>query len=196
MSYIFQSFIKIFKHSNVLSIISKNMDIKKDYSVSFSRRVAAFSIDILVINIFIVSQFSNALSRYIGGTTLSQAITSVMNMPSGMYMVLFIISILALLYFTFFEYYIGQTVGDMLLGIRTISLKEDAGKISLWSAALRNCYVLPFFPFYIFWVVEPLHLAFYKERFLEKITFTKTISARNIIQQKEQYKEYKLEKVK
>ncbi|MGV8172279.1 MAG: hypothetical protein ACP5OA_06325, partial [Candidatus Woesearchaeota archaeon] len=73
--------------------------------------------------------------------------------------------------------------------------KDEENNISLWKAVIRNCYILPFFPFYIFWIVEPMYLAFYKERFLEKITHTRTICYSNDITYKTKYKEYKLEKV-
>lgn len=164
-------------------------------AVSFWRRTAAFLTDLLLINIVIISQFGTALQGYMRNITLEKGITGQVTLPSGLYVMLFVISLLALLYFTFFEYYLGQTVGDMLFKIKTISLKRPDGKISLWTAAVRNCYIIPFFPFYIFWFVEPMHLAFYKERFLERITITKTVMVSVSGRQKGRYTDYRLEKV-
>jgi uncharacterized RDD family membrane protein YckC len=163
--------------------------------VSFWRRAAALFIDLMIINLVIISNFGNALNRYLDNITLGQSMKSQISLPSEVYIIIFIIALLALFYFTFFEYYLGQTIGDMIFRIRTVSLRKNSGKISLWSAAVRNCYILPFFPFYIFWIVEPLYLAFYKERFLEKITFTKVIMDSSNSGRKMRYKDYKLEKI-
>lgn len=83
----------------------------------------------------------------------------------------------------------------MLLKIKVISIIDTHQEITIPRALLRNCFILPFFPFYIFWVVEPLYLAFYKERFLEKITGTKTVYEYEKDHTKGYVKEYKLDKV-
>lgn len=166
-----------------------------EYAVTFWRRAAAFLTDLMIINIITVSQFSTILYKYADGITLSKGMTRQINLPSEVYIILFIISMMALLYFTFFEYYLGQTVGDMIFRMKVVSLKETDERISLWTAVVRNCFIMPFFPFYIFWVIEPLYLAFYRERFLEKITFTKTVVSSATGRSKNNYKEYKLEKV-
>ena len=81
--------------------------------------------------------------------------------------------------------------------IKSVSIKNKDTQIGLWEAALKNCFVLPFFPFYIFWIIDPIYLIFYKERFLEKITFTKTIhDSEKITKKIKNYdEEYKLSKV-
>jgi len=171
-------------------------DYSSDNTVGFWKRTLSFLMDILIINLVIVSPFRGIFSGYINSGSLKQSLSlGAMTMPSNMYWAIFFIFLLALLYFTFFDYYLGQTPGQMLLKIKTISIKEKDGQIKLWTAALRNCYILPFFPFYIFWVVEPLYLAFYKERLLEKITFTKTVYESDKQSNKNIYKEYKLNKV-
>jgi hypothetical protein len=86
----------------------------------------------------------------------------------------------------------------MFVKIKVISVIDtDRGTqgITMPRALLRNCFVLPFFPFYVFWFVEPLYLAFYKERFLERITGTKTVFESEKNQIKGYAKEYKLDKV-
>jgi uncharacterized RDD family membrane protein YckC len=167
-------------------------------TVGFWRRALAFLIDIVIINIIIASPFRNILYKQFGNLSVAEAFNiGSTAVSSTLYWMMFILSVLALLYFTFFEYYLGQTPGNMLTKIRIISLKDGDKKVGLWRAAVRNCYVFPFFPFYIFWIIEPIYLAFYRERFLEKITFTRTVyesydyGSRKI----KTYKDYKLEKV-
>ena len=163
--------------------------------VKFWRRAAAFVTDMMIINLVVISQFNSALRGYIGDITLRKSLSGQIALPSGLYTMIFVISLLALFYFTFFEYYLGQTIGDILFKIKTIALKEHDGKIGLWTAALRNCYIIPFFPFYIFWIIEPLYLSFYGERFLERLTSTKTIMSSAVSGQNTKYKGYKLNKV-
>jgi uncharacterized RDD family membrane protein YckC len=181
-------------------IIDKTMN-NTNNIVGFWRRALAFILDLFIINLVIVSPFREMFSKYFYNGSLSQGLSQSLSfsetiLPSNLYWAVFLIFLLALLYFAFFEYYLGQTPGMMLLRIKAISLKEKDGQIKLWSAIVRNCYILPFFPFYIFWIIEPLYLAFYKERLLEKITFTKTIyESESYKKNKHIYEEYKLNKV-
>jgi uncharacterized RDD family membrane protein YckC len=147
-----------------------------DNVVSFWKRALALLIDLMVINLVIIYPFRGIFARYFSNMSILQSVSvNIETVPSNIYFALFFISLLALLYFSFFDYYLGQSPGKMLLKIKVISLKERSGKIGLWSALLRNCWILPFFPFYVFWIIEPIYLAFYKEGFLERITFTKTV---------------------
>jgi len=106
--------------------------------------------------------------------------------PMKIYFIVFIIFILSMLYFTFFEYYLSQSPGQLLMKIKVESDKD----IGFFKSLLRNIYLLPLFPFYLLWIIEPLYLIFYKERLLEKITNTRTV-----MQKSELYKKYNLRKV-
>jgi uncharacterized RDD family membrane protein YckC len=166
--------------------------------VGLGKRFFSFILDFLIINLVIIYPFRGMFIKYFNGLTIRQAWSSNnLVLPSSAYWAILIISMLALLYFTFFDYYLGQTPGKMLLKIKIISTKDDKKGVDMWRALLRNCFVLPFFPFYIFWFVEPIYLAFYKERFLEKITSTKTVNEddSNRDSSKRYTKEYKLDKV-
>ena len=169
--------------------------------VSYSRRAISLLLDLLVINLVIIYPFRGIFVKYFGKLTLAQSFSDTIILPTNVYLALFFISLLALLYFTFFDYYLGQTPGMMILKLKSISLRSEDQRIGLWTAILRNCFILPFLPFYIFWVVEPIYLAFYKERLLEKITFTKTVNEIekfdriNSSDRKDYYKGYKLGKV-
>lgn len=133
----------------------------------FWRRALAFVFDLLVINLIIAWPFQSVLQDF--------ALTSLSfdsALPIKVYFIVFLIFIMALLYFTFLEYYLGQTPGQIMFKIATVS---DNNNMTISKALFRNIFILPFFPFYIFWIVEPLHLAFYKQRILERWTRTNTV---------------------
>lgn len=135
-----------------------------EINVGFWRRTLSFIVDLMIINMVIFYPFRDIFTKHpIGWESLSEAIIS-----SEMYLAIFLMSVLALMYFAFFEYYLSQTPGQMMLRIKVV---QDVG---FWKAVIRNCYILPFFPFYALWIVEPIYLALYGERLLEKITGTCT----------------------
>lgn len=142
-------------------------DATQNNSASFWKRTAAFVFDLLVINLIIAWPFQSTLSQYAMKEFSLDAV-----LPEYAYFIVFIIFLLAMLYFTFLEYYIGQTPGQMLMNIESVALD---GNMTFWKALLRNIFILPFFPFYILWFLEPIHLAFYKQRLLERWTGTNTV---------------------
>lgn len=158
-------------------------------TVGFWKRTMAFVFDLLVINLIIFYPFQKVFTSYMGAKSSIIALGE-SSLPSKILFTILMISILALLYFTFFEYYLSQTLGQMLLEIKVVSLTSD--ELSFWKSILRNCFILPFFPFYLFWFVEPLHMAFYKDRFLERITQTRTIAHKDY---KNYLQGYRLQKV-
>ncbi|MGV8150684.1 MAG: RDD family protein [Candidatus Woesearchaeota archaeon] len=152
----------------------------------FWKRAFAFIFDLLIINLVIGWPFQNTLQGY---SMKNIGIDTVF--PAKTYFIIIIIFILALLYFTFFEYYIGETPGQTMFNIESIS---NSGEMTIWKALARNIFILPLFPFYIFWIIEPLHLAFYKQRLLEKWTNTSTIMKSQSLNKKYMQK-YNLKKV-
>jgi uncharacterized RDD family membrane protein YckC len=178
------------------------MGVDANNRVGFWKRTFSLIIDLLIINLVIIYPFKNSLVKYFGSMTIASSIAAAdQTMPMSIYWILFIISLLALLYFTFFEYFLGASPGQMLLRIKVVSIDAIKSKnsknsgssesISFWRALLRNCFILPFFPFYVFWIIEPIYLAFYRERFLERITQTQTVHEFA----NASMKEYKLSKV-
>jgi uncharacterized RDD family membrane protein YckC len=131
----------------------------------FFKRALSFIIDIIIINVIIIWPFQKLFYGY-ANTGMNIDI-----LPLNIYLAIILIFILSWLYFSFMEYYLGQSIGQMVLQLK---VSED---LSLWKSLFRNCYMMPFFPFYILWIVEPVYLAFFKERLLEKISGTKTISS-------------------
>lgn len=128
---------------------------------SVSKRVLAFIFDVALFQLIILAPFNSIFLQM--DTTIdffSQTI------PGWFYAVAFMVSVLSLLYFSLFEYYLGYSVGMYLLKLRI------KGDLSLKNCFLRNLYALSFFPFTLLWLIEPIYLFVKKERLLDKWTKT------------------------
>jgi uncharacterized RDD family membrane protein YckC len=136
-------------------------------NASIIRRLLAFIVDLLVINLVIIWPFRSLLTKIF--SPLMQNPFLVESIPSQAYVAIAIIAVIALLYFTLFEYSLNQTIGMSLLNLYA------EGNITFFTTIIRNLFIIPFFPFYILWIVDPLHLIFTGERFTERITRTSTV---------------------
>ncbi len=114
------------------------------------KRFLAFIIDMLVLEFFVFSYFEKIIRGIVPGTdVLSISSVAQLSAVSG------VLGALVVTYFTVMEYSFGQTIGYMAANIRLIM--QDA---SLWRIALSNVTFLPFFPFIILWVIDPLMIVF------------------------------------
>ncbi len=139
-------------------------------NASFSRRIMAFSIDIIVLYFVVVMPFRHLFLRafpYEKGFGLLTQNNIII--PGYIYASVFIISFLFLSYFSITEYFLKQTIGKMLMNIYV------KGNTTFFKSLIRNIFLIPFFPFYILWITEPIYLLTHKYRFLEHITKTRTI---------------------
>ena len=132
------------------------------------RRVLALFIDVMLMDLLFFPQFSRFLKidQSLSWESLASQQAS---LPHGFVASMVAMGIIALLYFTLYQHYLGQTLGMRLLGLRV------AGDRSLWRCALRNAFALPFFPFTLFWIMDPLYLFWRKERLLERWSGTATV---------------------
>jgi uncharacterized RDD family membrane protein YckC len=144
---------------------------KKSVSAGFFRRLMGFVADILMLDLVVYSAFSGVINKYVENFSLSSGIQG--GIPHGLYLLLLLLGVFSFVYFTLFEYAIGKTPGMMLVGIK---VDENPDKeISFWKCAARNIFVIPAFPFTLFWIIEPLYLAVKKRRLLEQLTGTNTV---------------------
>jgi uncharacterized RDD family membrane protein YckC len=83
-------------------------------------------------------------------------------------------SLFAILYFLLLEKKIGQTPGKMIFNI---SVAGESGEVRLWQLAIRSIFLIPIFPFFLLWVVDPLFMFFTKssQRLSEILSRTKTV---------------------
>jgi uncharacterized RDD family membrane protein YckC len=135
-------------------------------SAGFFRRLIAFIADILLLNILVFSAFSASFSKYLSAEALSSLKDGI---PFELAMLIFLLGLFSFVYFTLLEYGAGKTIGMMIVGIRT------EGNLSFWKCTVRNIFIIPFFPFTLLWLIDPLHLIFAKRRLSERLTNTDTV---------------------
>ena len=135
------------------------------------RRAGAFLLDILCIDLIVTAPFTPLFTSMVGriGKT---GITGFTYTARELALVV-VIFLIAYAYFVLFEYVLGQTPGMMLLG----TVAEPA----LWQALVRNSFLLPFFPFVMFWFIEPFAILFSRRGVLERISGTRTFHQREVL---------------
>jgi uncharacterized RDD family membrane protein YckC len=144
-------------------------------NASLFKRILAFIVDILIINFVVILPFRGAFNSLIKTSSFSEAYSFLQNNPeiaTRMYIIMFFITLLTLVYFIVLEYKVKQTVGKMLLKIYIVS---DEKQLSVLQCIVRNIFLIPFFPFFLLWVIDPLYLLFAKRRFSEVISKTRTV---------------------
>lgn len=141
------------------------------------KRVAAFFIDMLVINIVILFPFRSLFHGIVPkGYSFSEAYSflSSTNYTGFISSVSFVISVLIMLYFFMLERKMGQSIGKKLMGVYVVG---DNKSIKPWQLLVRNLGFIPIFPFILLWVLDPLSMFFTKtnQRLTEILSRTKTV---------------------
>ncbi|RME31489.1 hypothetical protein D6789_02585 [Candidatus Woesearchaeota archaeon] len=126
-----------------------------------ARRVLAFLADIFIVNAFVLSPLSTVVP-----TTFTLGVIS-----KELYAVFTVMMLIFLGYFWLLEYGLGQTPGQLLLGLETRG-------VTFWRGLLRNLHFLPFMPFPFLLLVEPIVFFLSGERLLARWTMTETIERR------------------
>ncbi len=136
-----------------------------EIKAKFWKRTTAFITDIIIMELTILNPFKKIFE-----TMNLKEIMSQNQMPSNIITATITMGIIAMLYFSLTEYYLGATPGMQLLRIRIKNKKDTITK-----AMIRNIYTIPIFPITILWITEPIMIYFKNQRWLEKITGTETI---------------------
>ena len=142
------------------------------------KRIAAFLIDILIINFVVLLPFRKLFENIVpNGYSLSEVykfLSTSANYSSYISSVAFVMSVLVILYFTMLEKRMGQTIGKMIMKIYIVS---ETNSLKTWQALVRNVVFIPIFPFVLLWVVDPLFMFFTKtnQRLTEILSKTKVI---------------------
>jgi uncharacterized RDD family membrane protein YckC len=142
------------------------------------KRIAAFFIDMAIINILILFPFRNLFQDIIPKDySFSEAykfLSSSTDYTSFLTSVSFIISILIILYFLLMERKMQQTIGKMLMKIYVVS---DTKTLNSWQLLARNLVFIPIFPFVLLWLIDPLFMFFNKtnQRLSEILSKTKVV---------------------
>lgn len=151
-----------------------------EVKASIWKRIFAFIIDLAIINLLIITPFEGQFKNMPSFDNFDEQYSFYVNNNNLLlhYSKVFLaISVLALLYFAILEHKFGQTVGKMLMKIY-VKPKE----ISFFKAILRNLFILPFFPFIILWIVDPILALTSKDgqRLEERFTQTMVVEKRYI----------------
>lgn len=126
------------------------------------KRIAAFFIDIVIINLFVLFPFRSLFQNIVPKDySFSEAYKffSSTNYTNFITSISFIMSILIILYFVMLERKMSQTIGKMFMRIYIIS---NNNTLKTWQLVLRNLVFIPLFPFILLWIVDPLFMFFTK----------------------------------
>lgn len=142
------------------------------------KRLLAFVADLLVINLVLFFPFKRIIQKSIPAfASYSEAyrfLASHQSYTRTITIVSLTMSLFAILYFALIEYKIQQTPGKMLFNLFIIS---DTKKPSFWQFIVRSFFIIPAFPFFLLWIIDPLFMFFTKtnQRLSEILSKTKTV---------------------
>jgi len=140
------------------------------------KRALAFFFDLIIIS-FLIYPLENILRTFIPENASYSEVFTMINNPELLPIITTIslmISIIALLYFTLLEYKFQQTLGKMIARIYVVSENK---KLLFWQCLVRNLFLLPFIPFILLWIIDPIYIIFTKEnkRFSDMIAKTNVV---------------------
>ena len=141
------------------------------HNATFWRRAGAFIVDILILDILITAPFTKIFEGMLARSPSVFAVSySAAELAAiiGLFLVVYG-------YFVVFEYVLGQTPGMMLLGTQAENTEE------LWRPVVRNSFLLPTFPFVLFWIIEPIAIILGKQGILERLSSTRTTYSREVL---------------
>ena len=142
------------------------------------KRIAAFFIDMAVINLIILfpfrSLFRNIIPQDYSFSDVYRLLGSSADYTGFLTSVSFVMSILVILYFLMLERKMGQTIGKMLMKVYVAS---DTKNLNSWQLLIRNIVFIPIFPFILLWIVDPLFMFFTKtnQRLSEILSKTRVV---------------------
>lgn len=155
------------------------------------KRIAAFALDIIILNLVVVSFFKKIFLDILGKGASYSAINSWFTAnPTaaiGISLMFFLLGLFALTYFTLMNYLAGQTIGQALLNLQVIVVTEKQKRMikpelpGFWRSVLRSLFVLPVLPFYLLWLIDPVYLIFSRSRQRFTEALSKTVVVEKII---------------
>jgi len=142
------------------------------------RRVLAFLVDLLVIDLVIISPFRGILQKIVpkGGSDAYNFLISNPGYGRTLSLIMLIIGILSVLYFALLEYKFSQSIGKMLFGL---FVKSELKQKRLWQYAVRSMFLLMIFPFILLLILDPVFMFFTKtnQRLSEILSKTRTVQS-------------------
>jgi uncharacterized RDD family membrane protein YckC len=141
------------------------------------RRFLAFLLDVIILSLLTlpIQGFMKVEQKETFGETLKAMMTSP-ELGSKMLIAAVFFAIIAILYFTILEYMMRQSVGKMMFRVYVESLTNE-GRMTMGQSFLRNLFLIPFIPFSIIAIADPIFMLWTKEnqRLSEIICKTKVV---------------------
>ena len=145
---------------------------------SVLKRLIAFVIDLLIINMIILFPIRRVFEKIIPDTQSFSKTLDFLGDKSGystsMTVIILIVAFLTILYFMLLEKNLKQTPGKMLFNLYIDSQTKD---LKYWQLFVRSIFLIPIFPFALLWIIDPIVLIFTKDnqRLSEILSGTKVV---------------------
>lgn len=140
------------------------------------KRALAFVMDLIIIS-FIIYPLENVIKNIIPKTNSYKEAFLLLNNPQyiGILTTISILTaVIAIIYFSILEFKLNQTIGKIIANIYVVSADKE---LRYWQCLVRNLFLLPFIPFILLWIIDPIYVIFNKEnkRFSDILSKTKVI---------------------
>jgi uncharacterized RDD family membrane protein YckC len=147
------------------------MDLKKNKTkiATIRKRVFAFLIDILLLNIIIITPFRDIFIALVPKEPFTFTLT--IESLYALQAVTNYILIFAFFYFVLLEFTLGQTVGKLLMNLKVKGIKK---KPTFMQCMLRSLFLFPLFPSIIF-TIDIVYMFFFsktRQRLTENLSKT------------------------
>jgi uncharacterized RDD family membrane protein YckC len=144
---------------------------------SLWKRALAFIIDLFIINTVILFPLEKYFKSIIPATSYKDVARYVMENPSvtdKLTVIMIVISIIIVLYFSLSNYKTQTTLGKYLFRIRTKGAEKEA---KYWQHLVGSLTFIPFMPFAVLWVIDPIYIMMSekRQRLMERIAKLITI---------------------
>lgn len=143
------------------------------------KRLVAFLIDFLIIDFLLLYPFTGLSEK-----VLSAIQADFMIFQGKIILFMLAVSAIYVLYFTFFEWTLGQTIGKIAMKATSLNLKNR--QMTFWQALGRNLFLIPVIPFAFLWVIDPVFILLKGRSFSEIFTKTKTIEGEKWLEKQKQ----------
>ena len=140
------------------------------------KRGLAFVFDLFLIS-FIIYPFETILRNIMPETTnFNEAYQTLLNSQDTTLItaISILMALTATIYFSVLEFRFQQSIGKIIARIYVVSDNKD---LKFWQCIVRNLFLLPFIPFMLLWVIDPLYAIFNKEnkRFSDVLAKTNVV---------------------
>ena len=143
---------------------------------SVLKRLFAFLIDLLIINIIVLFPFKKIFRGIVPNPeSFSNTLDFLSNNSSTpLTVIVLAVAFLSILYFMIFEKKLQQSPGKMLFNLYVKSQTKD---LKYWQLFVRSVFLIPLFPFILLWIIDPIVMFFNKDgqRLSEILSKTKVV---------------------